>query len=130
MDDLSEIDIVHDAEVQRKSIDVLRDKMIFYDEMAVELINKIVRLLKEENKRGDLLAQMYKESARCNDIAIDCAAKLAPFEFPKLQSKEITKEVTHAFVVRAPAVMHDPETWLAEVGAPPDPMKMIEQKET
>ena len=124
----SEINL--DDETEKRSLVILRQKMEFYNGEAERIIIAIIKALKKENKRGDLLHSMYKELARCNDIAIDCAAKLAPFEFPKLQSQEVKQKVEHTFVVRVPAVMHSPEEWLDAIGPAADPKdKLIEHRE-
>ena len=105
---------------------VLQEKMEFYHNKAEVICLKIIEVLKTHNPtRGDLLAMMYKNMQSCNDIAIDCAAKLAPYKHPKLESVEMKKSVTHRFVVRSPNVIPNKDDWLNSIGPIEEP-KLIE----
>lgn len=100
----------------RKPRDVLRDMMIFYDTQAKDIIADIIIRLREDQQhaRGcaaDLKA-MYNRFSEAAEIAIRCAEKLAPYEHPKLESIEVKKELTHRFVLRAPAPVVDITGWL------------------
>lgn len=109
-----------------KAVDVLREVMTFHHEKAKDIILSIITLLKKEEKpRGDLLANMYKEYSRNTDLAVDCAAKLAPFESPKLQSMEVKNEMVHKFVMRVPAQSMSTDDWMQATGAK---RAVIEQK--
>lgn len=91
---------------------VLKQQMLYHRDQAQEIIEKIISLLKQNNTRGDLVAMMYKYLTECNKIVIDCAAKLAPYESPKLESIEIKKTVTNKFVIQAPTAFSDQNSWL------------------
>ena len=110
-----------------RAVDVLREVMRFRHEQAKDVLSGIIVLLKQDPlPRGDLLANMFKEYARCADIAIDCAAKLAPYESPKLQSMEVKAETVHRFVVRTPAPALTTEEWMKNTGATHAEQKVIE----
>lgn len=101
-----------------RAVEVLRDTMNFHHNQAQDVILGIIVLLKADPKsRGDLLTHMHKQYEKARDIAIDCAAKLAPFESPKLQSMEVKQETIHRFVVRSPTQALTTEDWMKNTGA-------------
>ena len=80
------------------------------------LATEICKKLKESStSKGDKLVEMHKMMMRFNDIVIDCAAKLAPYQNAKLQSVTIDKKVTHRYVIQAPTPIQNKETWLEQV---------------
>lgn len=100
---------------------------MFYDTKAKQLYAEVRKVLKEDNAaaRGDLMAQMIKHMQKANDICIECAAKLAPYQSARLQSMEVKKNVTHRFVIQAPKPAETSASWLAEADKP---IKLIESK--
>ena len=116
-----------EAPLTLRAVDVLRERMKFNHNVAQDIIAGIIVLLKKDvPPRGDLLAQMYKEYSRTADLAVDCAAKLAPYESPKLQSMEVKTENIHRFVVRTPAPAATTEEWMKTSGATHAPQRQIE----
>lgn len=102
--------------------------MVFYDNRAIRLYAEIREHLKEDVKkgapiRGDLMAQMLKHMQKANEVCIECAAKLAPYQSPRLQSMEVNKKVTHRFVIQAPQQIEDSNAWLEQINKP---LKLIE----
>lgn len=100
--------------LKKKATEVLYEKMIFYDTKAKQLYSEIKKVLKSSDaaQRGDILAQMTKYIQRANDICIECAAKLAPYQSPRLQSMEVKKQTTVRFVIQAPKPAQDSNSWL------------------
>lgn len=97
--------------------EILYEEMYFYKFKANKLGNEIARIIKEgEKARGDLLFQLYKLMLENKETLVEIAAKLAPYEHAKLQSVEVKSEVKHSFVIRAPEVTKDTNTWLAASG--------------
>lgn len=116
---------------KRTAVEVLYDKMIFYDQRARILYAEIIKVLKKDKDtlRGDLIAQMIKHMQRANDIAIDCAAKLAPYQTARLQSVEIDKKITHRFVIQAPQQSNNTQAWLDAANKQLSNGKLIEHQE-
>lgn len=99
-----------------KAVDILYKKMMFYDGEAQSLIVKIVEQLKlGASARGDKMSDMFKAIMRCNDLVIECATKLAPYQDPKLANIEVKKTTTNRFVLVAPRPINDKLSWLQEV---------------
>ena len=94
------------------AVSTLRREMLFYRDQAQTLCEKISDLLKEQNSRGDLVAMMYKYANEAKKMAIDCAAKLAPYESPKLESIELKESSVVRFVIETPSLATDPNAWL------------------
>lgn len=95
-----------------KAVMVLEAQMMFYHEKAEGLIAEIVDTLKTLRARPEVIVTMYKEFQKCADHARDCAAKLAPYQSPRLESIENKSKVTHKFVIRAPDRVKDSKEWL------------------
>lgn len=113
-----------------RAIDVLYQKMNFYSERAETMALEIYKILKEDPKpRGDKLADMYKAMMRLNEIAIECAAKLAPYQSAKLESIEVKKTVEHRYVIAAPKPVDNSANWLMQVDQEakllPSPQKVV-----
>lgn len=113
--------------LKKSATEILYEKMIFYNRRAIKLYADIRKKLKEDSDkgeptRGDIMAQMVKYMNAANDVCIECAAKLAPYQSPKLQSMEVNKKVTHRFVIQAPKQVEDSASWLAQSQAP---MKLL-----
>lgn len=116
---------------KRKATEVLYDKMMFYHNKADQIAKFIISVI-ESGKiaRGDLLAQIHKDMHRFNDIAIECASKLAPYQSPKLESVEVKQKITHRFVVAAPKPIANTQNWLAEIEQAKTNGKLIENEAT
>ena len=100
----------------KRAIDVLYEKMEFYSVHATFIATEICKLLKESDvKEGKRLTEMHKQMMRFNDIAIDCAAKLAPYQSAKLQSIEVKSNKTVKYVIQAPMVVKDKNEWIRQV---------------
>lgn len=100
--------------VNVRAVEVLEQQMNFFHTQAEGLIAKIILILKEDKKpRGDILALMYKKFEQCAEKARECAAKLAPYQSPRLESIETKTEVEHRFVVRIPNKYENSQEWLA-----------------
>lgn len=109
-----ETELVADDPVDQDSaVAVLKQQMIWHRDQSAEICQKIIDKLKENNARGDLIAMMYKYMSEANKIVIDCAAKLAPYESPRLESIEVKKTITNRFVIQAPRAFDNNDTWLA-----------------
>ena len=119
---------------KQRAIDVLYRKMQYYNDDAMMIATEICKVLKDSpTSEGKRLVEMHKMMMRFDDISIDCASKLAPYQSAKLQSLEINKKVTHRFVIQAPMVVKDNKEWLEQVSltALPPPLhvpKPIEEK--
>lgn len=101
-----------------KAVDVLREVMLHHHNKAQDVIASIIVLLEDDPKpRGDFLTHMHKEYERARDIAVDCAAKLAAYESPKLQSMEVKQENVHRFVMHVPMQTPTKDEWMKQVGA-------------
>lgn len=99
------------------AVAVLRTQMLFYRDQAETLCEKIIESLKANNARGDLVAMMYKYANEAKKMAIDCANKLAPYESPKLQAIEVKNTTITKFVIEAPTLATDQDSWLTNVRA-------------
>lgn len=111
-----------------RAIDKLYEKMMFYDTAAVVMGNKICKLLERSDKSlGIELAGMYKTMGGFNNIVIDCAAKLAPYQTPKLQTVEVNKKIEHRFVIRAPLQSPNTANWLKAIEASPAPPPILQR---
>lgn len=105
--------------------------MEYYDNDAMIIATEICKILKDNPvSQGAKLVEMHKAMMRFNDIAIECASKLAPYQSAKLQSVEIKKHVEHRFVIQAPAVVAKKEQWLDQVAltALPPPIAPVIKK--
>lgn len=100
------------------AVEVLRETMNHHHGRAQDIIAHIILLLKDSNPpRADLITYMHKEYTACREVAVDCAAKLAPYESPKLQSMEVKSESVHSFVMRVPIPAISTKEWMEQTGA-------------
>jgi hypothetical protein len=99
------------VKIQRKAIDVLYQKMMFYHEKAAPLYNRILDLL-NEGANGALIVALNKDMHNYNKITIDCAKELAPFQTPRLQSVEVKSKHEHRFVIKVPTQNLETNQWL------------------
>ena len=99
-----------------KATDVLYDKMVFYHEKAQKIADFLLKIVEQNyTSRGDLFVALHKDMNQFNNIAIECASKLAPYQTPKLESIEVKKDITHRFVVVAPKVISNSQEWLKNI---------------
>lgn len=105
---------LNNLNLQRKAIDILHQKMMFYSDDAILLATSIINKIKETSNNGKLLVEMQKELLKIDALAIDCAAKLAPYQNPKLNTVEVKKKTTHRFVIEAPKRLST-EDWIKNV---------------
>ena|SRR6185436_12880668 len=94
------------------AVQTLRQEMIYFRDQAAVLLDTIIAELKKEPVRHDLIAQMVKYKMESKKMAVDCAAKLAPYEAPRLESVEIKQKTVTKYVIEAPSIMKDPNQWL------------------
>lgn len=105
--------------------------MNFYDSRAMTMATQIYQSLKDSPKNmGDKQADMFKAMMRFNDIVIECAAKLAPYQSSKLDTIEIKHKVEHRYVIAAPKLINNSKDWLTNVNEEakmlPSPQKVID----
>lgn len=115
------------SDKKARAVEVLEQQMNYYHFEAEGIIAQIILILKEDKKpRGDMLALMYKKFEQCAEKARECAAKLAPYQSPRLESIETKTEVEHRFVVRIPNKYENSQEWLT---AAQEELKQIPQTE-
>lgn len=91
---------------------------MFYNTKAKEILDVIIdELKKSEKAQGATLLAVYKHLRAADDIVIDCATKLAPYQSPKLESIEVNKKVEHRYVIRAPQQSKSTQDWVNLTGA-------------
>lgn len=107
-------------ELQRKvkAIDVLYRKMDFYNNKAPELYELIKDKITEGRSTtadaksySSALVKLAQLMRQADDIAIDCAHKLAPYESPKLETLEVKSRVEQKFVIVTPQPIKSAEDW-------------------
>jgi len=103
--------------VQTKATDVLYQKMHAYNKEAKEILAYLVKETKERNPNSPALKQLYQMMDKADNIVIDCAHKLAPYQSPKLESIEVRNKVEHKFIIRAPQKITSVEEWTKITGA-------------
>lgn len=106
------------------AVATLRAEMLFYRDQAAVLCDKIMELLKSQNANGTTMAMMYKYATESKKMAIDCAAKLAPYESARLQAVEVTEKKIIKFVIESPSRIDNPDAWLENTKKE---MKLIHQ---
>jgi len=95
------------------AVQTLQSEMVFYRDHAALLIEKIIESLKSQGANGLAIAMMYKHAADAKKMCVDTAAKLAPYQSPRLQSIEVTKQTTHKYVIEAPKRIDSEQDWIA-----------------
>lgn len=100
-----------------KATEVLYQKMHSYNKEAKEILNYLIEQIKQQNKNSPALKQLYQLMQRADDVVIDCAHKLAPYQSPKLETIEVRNKVEHKFVLRAPKAVSSVEEWAKLTGA-------------
>lgn len=98
--------------------DMIYSKMILYDTKAKDILNYMIEYYKKADKaQFDKIKQLYQQMRACDDIVIDCAHKLAPYQSPKLESVEVKSKVEHRYVMQVPQQMKNKDEWMKHVGA-------------
>lgn len=107
------------AIVQRplRATDVLYQKMHVYNNEAKTILNTLIELCKKTSSNSPALRELYLLMRKADDIVIDCAHKLAPYQSPKLESIEVRNKIEHRFVLRAPKPIASVEEWTKTTGA-------------
>ena len=95
--------------------DVLREMMLFYRDDAPVIIDKTLALLKAQRVREDLIVPTRKYKEEAKKLVIEIAAKLAPYESPKLSSVETKVDHNERFVVPGPSLHDKPDEWVRNV---------------
>lgn len=104
--------------MKRKAVDLLYEKMMFYHDKARTILTAIIDDMNQnEQTDAKIRIQAMRMLKEADEIAIDCAVKLAPFQSPKLESVEVNNKVEHRYVMRAPAQFKSTNDWAAAVGA-------------
>jgi hypothetical protein len=110
------------------AVATLRGEMLYYRDQAENVCEKIMELLKTQGSRADMIAMMYKYMNEAKKMAVDVAAKLAPYESPRLEAVEVTQKKITKFVIEAPTLESNPDTWLANAKAEQKLLNKIRQE--
>lgn len=107
-------DVQIDATKRNKAIDMLEEAMFFWHDEGIKIIKALqYRLNSEgEGREAARLAMLWKN---VDDRWIEIAAKLAPYQSPKLSSVENKNEVVVKHIVRPYARAKDSKEWLERV---------------
>lgn len=100
-----------------KPVEVLKFSMMAYHKEHKEILQRLVQELKKESINSPALKAVYQLMDKCAQNAIDCAAKLAPYIHPKLESMEIKQSIEHRMVMRSPRMVNTIEEWAKLTGA-------------
>jgi hypothetical protein len=100
-----------------RATDVLYHKMHVYNNEAKAILKILIDRTKTVNTASPVLRELYLLMRKADDIAIDCAHKLAPYQSPKLESIEVKNRVEHRFVLRAPKPIASVDEWTKQTGA-------------
>lgn len=91
---------------------------MFYNNKATLISEALINWVENQQQaRGDWLIQLNRDLHKFNEIVIECAAKLAPYQSPKLESVEVRNEHVHRFVMLAPKAIQSRDKWLESVQA-------------
>jgi hypothetical protein len=100
-----------------RATDVLYEKMHTYNKEAKLCLQEIIKMISAQNKNAPALRELYLLMAKADDIVIDCAHKLAPYQDARLQAIEVKTKVEHRFVLRAPTPVKNVQEWINQTGA-------------
>jgi hypothetical protein len=95
-----------------------------------EICSAFIDGIKKINPKDPALKFWYKELTECQNRAIDCAHKLAPYEHPKLESMEVKQTIEHRMVMRAPQKILDVDQWAKLTGATVAKLEDLQKRET
>jgi ribosomal 50S subunit-recycling heat shock protein len=115
--------------------DMIYEKMIVYNTKAREILAFLIENYKKSDKaQFEKLKQLYIQMRQCDEIVIDCAHKLAPYQSPKLESVEVRSKVEHRYVMQVPQPMKSAADWMKMTGAEAlkesDTVKVVAVKKT
>lgn len=96
-----------------KAVDMLYEAMIFWHGEGIKIINEIKRRLEENGNGKDAIA-LAKIWKGYDDRWIDIAAKLAPYQSPKLSSMELNNKTITRYVVEIPRKSESAKEWLKQ----------------
>ena len=95
------------------AVQTLRGEMLYFRDQGQALLDAIIEEFKKITpQRQDLIAQLVKYKMEAKKMSIDCAAKLAPYEAPRLESIEVKQKTITKFVIEAPSAIKDTNEWL------------------
>lgn len=101
-----------------KATDILYQKMIDYNTKARAYLQYLIDDMKSDEKaQFDKVKLVWAKMKALDDLVIDCAHKLAPYQTPKLESIEVKSKVEHRHVMRLPSTMKTAEEWMKQTGA-------------
>ena len=110
----------HRLTVLRKlrATDVLYDKMVYHDTKSREILVELHNHYNTSDKaQYDKVKQIIIELRRVDELVIDCAQKLAPYQSPKLESIEVKSKHEHRYVMRTPNQIKTVDEWASLTGA-------------
>ncbi len=111
--------------------DVLYRKMHTYDKEAKGILTFLIERIKAEGVESVAhLKSLYVLMEKCDERAIECASKLAPYQTPKLESIEVKGKIDHRYVLRAPQTMKSVSEWMKHTGAERLKVESLMNKET
>lgn len=106
--------VVNKELIQRtKATDFLYGQMLFWGDEGKKLVKLVYKCLQS----GHVVeaGRFMREFNDVNNRAIDIAAKLAPYQSPKLSSTELNTKKTTKFVIVVPNVSKTPQDWLGAI---------------
>jgi hypothetical protein len=97
-------------------LDVIEDKAFLYHRKVPEILAKMIINAREKGEPSEAirLAMALKE---CAQLAVDFAAKAAPYKHHKLESVDVKTEIEQKFVIRAPTQLKSIDEWMQMTGA-------------
>lgn len=117
-------------------IDVLRLKMNTYNKDAKAILETLLtscqQLKDSVGATPQLLTNikgLYTLMEKADQIAIDCAHKLAPYINPKLESIEVKSQVEHRYVIKGPSKINTVDEWMRITGAQQAKLGEVNKKE-
>ena len=101
-----------------------------YNNEAKQVLNVLITQIKElPTGNHAQLKSLYTLMEKADQIVIDCAHKLAPYQSPKLESIEVKGKVDHRYVIRTPQPMSTINEWMKHTGAQQAKLADLDRKE-
>jgi hypothetical protein len=101
-----------------KGVDVLYEQMCIHHFQAKSVIKSMLELIHDEPKANfAVIKELLAKMRQCGEVAIDCAAKIAPYQTPKLETLEVKSKIEHKFVVEMPQKVASVAEWAKLTGA-------------
>jgi len=100
-----------------KAVDVLRDAMLDSNHKHKEILELLILKVETINPKDPMVKFYMTELRKLREDLIDTAAKLAPYESPKLETMEIKQTVEHRMVIRSPKKISSIDEWAKLTGA-------------